>query len=161
MSLGSPPFLNATGREGKGEREKEREEMSEMQMVRRDGERSSEKQELSFLDLILSALRRSMVPTCRIDEQQDEELISTVHHMDIGWPTNVKHITHVTFDRFHGFLGLPLEFEVEIPCKALGARYVCSWKLSLSHVVSYIFLDIGLVRLLQNSNLYLKKLSDL
>lgn len=80
-----------------------------------------EKQQLSFLDFILSALRKSMVLTCRIDEHQNEDLVSAVHHMEIGWPTNVNHITHVTYDRFHGFLGLPLEFEVEIPCKALGA----------------------------------------
>ncbi|KAF6154243.1 hypothetical protein GIB67_036461 [Kingdonia uniflora] len=40
--------------------------------------------------------------------------------MDIGWPTNVQHITHVTFDRFEGFLGLPVEFEVKVPCRALS-----------------------------------------
>nr|CAD1822935.1 unnamed protein product [Ananas comosus var. bracteatus] len=27
--------------------------------------------------------------------------------MEIGWPTDVRHVAHVTFDRFHGFLGLP------------------------------------------------------
>ncbi|EEF41665.1 gtpase activating protein, putative [Ricinus communis] len=43
------------------------------------------------------------------------------HHMEIGWPTNVQHITHVTFDRFNGFLGLPVEFEVEIPCRVPSA----------------------------------------
>ncbi|KAE9464001.1 hypothetical protein C3L33_04071, partial [Rhododendron williamsianum] len=41
--------------------------------------------------------------------------------MDIGWPTNVQHIAHVTFDRFNGFLGLPVEFEVEIPCRVPSA----------------------------------------
>ncbi|KAK8705202.1 hypothetical protein V6N13_048808 [Hibiscus sabdariffa] len=35
--------------------------------------------------------------------------------MGIGLPTNVKHVSHVTFDRFHGFLGLPVEFEPELP----------------------------------------------
>ncbi|GMI64668.1 hypothetical protein like AT5G22400 [Hibiscus trionum] len=35
--------------------------------------------------------------------------------MEIGLPTNVKHVSHVTFDRFHGFLGLPVEFEPEFP----------------------------------------------
>ncbi|MCI56495.1 rho GTPase-activating protein 2-like, partial [Trifolium medium] len=35
--------------------------------------------------------------------------------MEIGWPTNVKHVSHVTFDRFNGFLGLPLELEVHVP----------------------------------------------
>ncbi|KAE8689112.1 peroxidase 3 isoform 1 [Hibiscus syriacus] len=42
--------------------------------------------------------------------------------MEIGWPTNVKHITHVTFDRFNGFLGLPVEFELEIPGRVPSAR---------------------------------------
>ncbi|KAG4981066.1 hypothetical protein JHK82_034316 [Glycine max] len=35
--------------------------------------------------------------------------------MDIGSPTNVRHVAHVTFDRFNGFLGLPVEFEPEVP----------------------------------------------
>ncbi|EPS71082.1 hypothetical protein M569_03677, partial [Genlisea aurea] len=34
--------------------------------------------------------------------------------MEIGWPTNVRHVAHVTFDRFNGFLGLPVEFEPEV-----------------------------------------------
>ncbi|KAJ8543336.1 hypothetical protein K7X08_005859 [Anisodus acutangulus] len=59
--------------------------------------------------------------SCRFDDRKEEVKSSTVHHMEIGWPTNVQHLTHVTFDRFHGFLGLPLEFEVEIPCKAPSA----------------------------------------
>ncbi|XP_057782441.1 rho GTPase-activating protein 2-like [Salvia miltiorrhiza] len=83
-------------------------------------EHDKQQQQLSLLDFILSALRKSMVSTCRID-RQDQEVISAVHHMEIGWPTNVQHITHVTFDRFHGFLGLPVEFEVEVPCRAPSA----------------------------------------
>ncbi|KAL9238888.1 hypothetical protein vseg_013258 [Gypsophila vaccaria] len=35
--------------------------------------------------------------------------------MEIGVPTNVRHVAHVTFDRFNGFLGLPVEFEPEVP----------------------------------------------
>ncbi|KAI9107642.1 hypothetical protein K1719_021305 [Acacia pycnantha] len=35
--------------------------------------------------------------------------------MEIGWPTKVRHVAHVTFDRFNGFLGLPDEFEPEVP----------------------------------------------
>lgn len=77
--------------------------------------------QLSLLDFILSALRKSMVSTCRMN-RHDQEVVSTVRHLEIGWPTNVQHVTHVTFDRFHGFLGLPVEFEVEIPCKAPSAR---------------------------------------
>lgn len=29
--------------------------------------------------------------------------------MEIGWPTEVRHVAHVTFDRFHGFRGVPEE----------------------------------------------------
>ncbi|KAG6431882.1 hypothetical protein SASPL_103453 [Salvia splendens] len=83
-------------------------------------EEHDKQQQLSLLDFILSALRKSMVSTCNID-RQDQEVISALHPMEIGWPTNVQHITHVTFDRFHGFLGLPVEFEVEVPCRAPSA----------------------------------------
>lgn len=44
--------------------------------------------------------------------------------MDIGGPTNVRHVAHVTFDRFNGFLGLPSEFEPDVPRKAPSARLV-------------------------------------
>ncbi|GFQ02338.1 rho GTPase-activating protein 2 [Phtheirospermum japonicum] len=76
--------------------------------------------QICLLDFILSALRKSMVSTCRVD-RGDQDVISAVRTMEIGWPTNVQHITHVTFDRFHGFLGLPVEFEVEVPCRAPSA----------------------------------------
>jgi hypothetical protein len=41
--------------------------------------------------------------------------------MDIGGPTNIRHVAHVTFDRFDGFLGLPSEFEPDVPRKAPSA----------------------------------------
>ncbi|KAF2296450.1 hypothetical protein GH714_038229 [Hevea brasiliensis] len=41
--------------------------------------------------------------------------------MEIGLPTNVRHVAHVTFDRFNGFLGLPVEFEPEVPRRAPSA----------------------------------------
>ncbi|KAL9228114.1 hypothetical protein vseg_003728 [Gypsophila vaccaria] len=76
----------------------------------------------SFVALVISTIRRSM-GSCRVDRRED--LISAVHHMelemDIGWPTNVKHITHVTFDRFHGFLGLPEDLEIHVPNKVPSA----------------------------------------
>uniref|UniRef100_A0A804KWN0 CRIB domain-containing protein n=1 Tax=Musa acuminata subsp. malaccensis TaxID=214687 RepID=A0A804KWN0_MUSAM len=46
--------------------------------------------------------------------------------MDIGWHTDVRHVGHVTFDRFHGFLGLPVEFEPEVPRRAPSARSALS-----------------------------------
>ncbi|KAL9142792.1 hypothetical protein ABFS82_14G194700 [Erythranthe guttata] len=78
-----------------------------------------QKQISSLVEVCVSAFRKS---TCR----QDQVVISTVNlnhidNMEIGWPTNVQHLTHVTFDRFHGFLGLPLEFQLQIPCKPPSA----------------------------------------
>jgi hypothetical protein len=86
------------------------------------GGKSSEEEQnqLSLAAVLVAALRKSMV-ACRVDRGDD--VMSTVHHMEIGWPTNVQHITHVTFDRFNGFLGLPVEFEVEIPGRVPSARY--------------------------------------
>ncbi|XP_047335285.1 rho GTPase-activating protein 2-like [Impatiens glandulifera] len=83
------------------------------------GDQDQNHQQLSIVAFLITALRKSMV-SCRID-RTDEEVISTVRSMEIGWPTNVQHITHVTFDRFQGFLGLPVEFEVEVPCKVPSA----------------------------------------
>jgi hypothetical protein len=85
------------------------------------GARSSEEEQnqLSLAAFLMTALRKSMV-ACRVE--RGEDVMSTVHHMEIGWPTNVQHITHVTFDRFNGFLGLPVEFEVEIPGRVPSAR---------------------------------------
>ncbi|KAL2323603.1 hypothetical protein Fmac_027982 [Flemingia macrophylla] len=85
---------------------------------KRRREEEEEQRELSLVALLLAAIRKSMV-SCRVDPPDD--VISTVHHMEIGWPTNVQHITHVTFDRFNGFLGLPLEFQVQIPSRVPSA----------------------------------------
>jgi hypothetical protein len=55
--------------------------------------------------------------------------------MDIGWPTDVEHIAHVTFDRCNGFQGLPQEYENEVPCPTPSARYSnnTSWLVLQSH----------------------------
>ncbi|KAI3863832.1 hypothetical protein MKW98_031424 [Papaver atlanticum] len=76
---------------------------------------------VSFLCLSSSAsiIRRSM-KSCRHFGQQNG-VISAFHRLEIGWPTDIRHITHVTFDRFNGFLGLPVEFEVEIPSRVPSA----------------------------------------
>lgn len=77
-------------------------------------------QQLSLVEFLLAALRRSMV-SCRVDRQEEAPISAPLHPMEIGWPTNVQHVAHVTFDRFHGFLGLPLEFQVEIPSRVPSA----------------------------------------
>ncbi|CAK7348225.1 unnamed protein product [Dovyalis caffra] len=89
-----------------------------------DHQEQVQSQQLSMTTFLLTAIRKSLV-ACRIEDGADDVIptssCSTLHNMDISWPTNVQHITHVTFDRFNGFLGLPVEFEVEIPCRVPSA----------------------------------------
>ncbi|XP_020247251.1 rho GTPase-activating protein 1-like [Asparagus officinalis] len=73
-----------------------------------------EEEELSLIALLITLLRKSLVG-CRLG---GEEISRS---MEIGWPTDVRHVAHVTFDRFHGFLGLPVEFEPEVPRRAPSA----------------------------------------
>ncbi|XP_021289802.1 rho GTPase-activating protein 5-like [Herrania umbratica] len=77
-------------------------------------ERDREGDQLSLLTLLVAAFRKSLIG-CSISDSK--ELCS----MEIGLPTNVRHVAHVTFDRFHGFLGLPVEFEPEVPRRAPSA----------------------------------------
>ncbi|GJV33823.1 Rho GTPase-activating protein 2-like protein [Tanacetum coccineum] len=69
-----------------------------------------------ILAYILAVIRKSLA-ACRFDGFEEPKS----RKMEIGWPTDVQHLTHVTFDRFHGFLGLPVEFQVEVPCKVPSA----------------------------------------
>nr|XP_009383459.1 PREDICTED: rho GTPase-activating protein 4-like isoform X2 [Musa acuminata subsp. malaccensis] len=75
-----------------------------------------EEQQLSVLALLLTLFRKSLLG-CKPEGVDDEDFGS----MEIGCPTEVQHVAHVTFDRFHGFLGLPVEFEPEVPCRAPSA----------------------------------------
>lgn len=75
-------------------------------------------EELSLIALLIALLRKSLAG-CRLGTAEEEE--ATHRSMEIGWPTNVRHVAHVTFDRFHGFLGLPVEFEPEVPMRAPSA----------------------------------------
>ncbi|KAL2566506.1 hypothetical protein AAZV13_19G169700 [Glycine max] len=86
---------------------------------RRGGGGEEEQNPASPVAVLLAALRKSMV-ACSVDSPDD--VISAVHHpMEIGWPTNVKHVSHVTFDRFNSFLGLPLELQVHVPAPVPSA----------------------------------------
>uniref|UniRef100_A0A0D9XZY1 Rho-GAP domain-containing protein n=1 Tax=Leersia perrieri TaxID=77586 RepID=A0A0D9XZY1_9ORYZ len=93
-----------------------------------------EEERVSVLEVLMAAVRRSVV-ACRVEREgggggwgeeeggdaaaaEEEEEMG---EMEIGWPTDVRHVAHVTFDRFHGFLGLPVEFEVEMPCRVPSA----------------------------------------
>lgn len=68
---------------------------------------------ISVLAVVAAAFRRSLV-TCSVDAASD---------VDIGWPTDVRHVSHVTFDRFNGFLGLPLDLQPHVPPKPPSARF--------------------------------------
>ncbi|URD93306.1 rhoGAP domain containing protein [Musa troglodytarum] len=76
-----------------------------------------QQRQLSVLALVLTVVRKSLLG-CKTEGAVDEDSCS----MDIGRPTDVQHVAHVTFDRFHGFLGLPVEFEPEVPRIAPSAR---------------------------------------
>ncbi|KAL3692030.1 hypothetical protein R1sor_005681 [Riccia sorocarpa] len=79
---------------------------------RRKTDQERAQRQLSILTLMFAAFRRSLL-TCRTVEEECP--------MSIGWPTNVQHVAHVTFDRYNGFLGLPVEFEVEVPRRVPSA----------------------------------------
>lgn len=83
------------------------EEVKEEEGEREEDNKERREHQLSLLALLVTLFRKSLV-ACKTDR---EELCS----MEIGWPTNVRHVAHVTFDRFDGFLGLPVEFEPEVP----------------------------------------------
>ncbi|XP_071716590.1 rho GTPase-activating protein 5-like [Rutidosis leptorrhynchoides] len=72
----------------------------------------------TVLALLLTALRKSLV-TCVVDDSDD--VSSVTSSLDIGCPTDVQHVSHVTFDRFDGFLGLPVELQPDVPRKPPSA----------------------------------------
>ncbi|KAH7512179.1 hypothetical protein FEM48_Zijuj12G0063000 [Ziziphus jujuba var. spinosa] len=80
---------------------------------RKRKERDREGDQLSLLTLVVAAFRKSLIG-CSAGRGK-------LSSMEIGWPANVRHVAHVTFDRFNGFLGLPVEFEPEVPRRAPSA----------------------------------------
>ncbi|XP_043716137.1 rho GTPase-activating protein 5-like isoform X2 [Telopea speciosissima] len=80
------------------------------------GERNSSKDQnhqFPVLAILVAALRKSLA-TCSVERED-------ISSMDIGWPVDVRHVSHVTFDRFNGFLGLPAEFESDVPRRVPSA----------------------------------------
>ncbi|KAJ6750022.1 hypothetical protein OIU85_000631 [Salix viminalis] len=80
-------------------------------------EREREGDQVSFVELLVAAFRRSIAGCSVTASTACKDLCK----MEIGVPTNVRHVAHVTFDRFNGFLGLPVEFEPEVPRRAPSA----------------------------------------
>ncbi|KAI9090641.1 hypothetical protein K1719_028494 [Acacia pycnantha] len=81
---------------------------------RKRKERDREGDQLSILTPLIAVLRKSLIGC-------SSSATSELSTMEIGWPSNVRHVAHVTFDRFNGFLGLPVEFEPEVPRRAPSA----------------------------------------
>lgn len=75
--------------------------------------------QISMVALVLTTVRKSLLAaSCQAmppaaGEEEEEDKKNKI--VEIGWPTDVQHVAHVTFDRYDGFLGLPEEFQVEVP----------------------------------------------
>lgn len=82
---------------------------------RKNPHHHQQQQQFPILAILVTALRKSLV-TCSVERGDD------MCSIDIGWPTEVRHVSHVTFDRFNGFLGLPVEFEPDLPRRVPSAR---------------------------------------
>ncbi|CAA0825233.1 Rho GTPase-activating protein 1, partial [Striga hermonthica] len=129
-------FLNQTqsfaGEEGissltVGDLEEEEEEEEEENSVREERE-NDRRDQLSLLALLVTLFRKGFWLACKTDRHNFSGGAAAGGGggtgggaMEIGWPTDVQHVNHVTFDRFDGFLGLPVEFEPEVPRRAPSA----------------------------------------
>lgn len=80
------------------------------------GSNNNHQNQFAILDIVVAALKKSIV-TCSVERED-------VSSLDISWPTEVRHVSHVTFDRFNGFLGLPSEFQPEVPTRVPSARSI-------------------------------------
>lgn len=86
-------------------------------------EEEQEDQQVSLLAFVVTVFRKSIVGSCSNSVVRFEGFNcdnsnlkrSNNNKMEIGVPTDVRHVAHVTFDRFNGFLGLPVEFEPDVP----------------------------------------------
>ncbi|KAM1440644.1 hypothetical protein ACFX13_008705 [Malus domestica] len=101
------------------EEDEENESEDEEEEERKKKERDREGDQLSLVTLLVTAFRRSLIG-CSSTNSADSGR-GKLSSMEIGWPSNVRHVAHVTFDRFNGFLGLPVELEPEVPRRAPSA----------------------------------------
>ncbi|TVT99706.1 hypothetical protein EJB05_54906 [Eragrostis curvula] len=87
---GSPPYMMRAGRGGGGG---------------------------GLVGAVVGALRRSLVMCSvgAVGDDDDDDSEGEGEGIEIGRPTDVRHVSHVTFDRFGGFLGLPADLEPDVP----------------------------------------------
>ncbi|KAL9332104.1 hypothetical protein ACSQ67_001714 [Phaseolus vulgaris] len=93
-------------------------EAEEEEEEEEERKRERERDQLSILTLLIATFRKSLIGCSTTASSSSSSSSSS---MEIGWPSNVRHVAHVTFDRFHGFLGLPVEFEPEVPRRSPSA----------------------------------------
>lgn len=101
--------------------------------------------QFSVLEVLVSVFRKSLVGY----RSTSAESGGVERLMEIGWPTNVRHVAHVIFDRFNGFLGLPVEFEPEVPRRPPSARLVNVFNFTppLNRVTSSIHFSVKYLNL--------------
>ena len=121
------------------EQEEAEEERVSNALIEEIKRRDKDDEQLSLLALLVTLIRKSSFWVSRRNDSSG----SSGSGMDIGWPTNVQHVAHVTFDRFNGFLGLPVEFELEVPLRAPSARYKSS--LLIMYVCVCVFLCVEFI----------------
>jgi hypothetical protein len=80
----------------------------------------------SVVEMVTGALRRSLMMCTASGARQaapeEDGAAPAAAGMQIGMPTDVRHVSHVTFDRFSGFLGLPADLEPDVPRPVPSAR---------------------------------------
>ncbi|KAG4982346.1 hypothetical protein JHK82_027204 [Glycine max] len=102
---------------------KEEEEEGDLKMnIERDKEGDDH---VSILALLVVALRKSLIGCSKYSSSSCDP-----SSMEIGLPSNVRHVAHVTFDRFNGFLGLPVEFEPEMTNNPICILFIYFWHCS-------------------------------
>ena len=57
-----------------------------------------------------------------VDDDDHEEEDSDEERIEIGQPTDVPHVSHITYDRFGDFLGLPTDLEPDVSWCTPSAR---------------------------------------
>ena len=82
---------------------------------------------VSVVEMVAGALQRSFMLCSSsgtgVREAAPEDDGAEAAGMQIGGPTDVRHVSHVTFDRFVGFLGLPADLEPDVPRPVPSARF--------------------------------------
>ncbi|XP_073066337.1 rho GTPase-activating protein 4-like [Primulina eburnea] len=100
------------------------EEEEEDNRAAREKREKERRDQLSLLAILVTLFRKSFWVACKTESATFSGASGSGgggRVMEIGWPTDVHHVNHVTFDRFNGFLGLPVEFEPEVSRRAPSA----------------------------------------